>query len=803
MTSAAKFLTERHKELTAGFLLVVFTLVALWGLLGSEVVVSKDAVTQYYPWYSYLGERLRAGEIPAWNPHQFSGAPFAADPLSGWTYLPAMVLFTILPLSAAAGSYVFIHLLLAGLFTYALARTLRINVAGALLAAVAYEFNGFMYWRNLCCSPYAGVMAWLPLAILGAELAIQGSRWPIRALWWGVGGLALSQVLAVWPGQGSYYALLAIGGYVAYRTLLFPPESVSGIRGRALGLVLHGGGVLLFGFGLAAAGLFPRFEYHALSSLADGYGSLEGVRATWGGWKPKDWQRLLVPGLVYPGLATLSLALAAPLVARLRHATPYFVVLVLFTLVLAGQGVTPLHWVLYHALPGFEWIHPHGPGRIKVILYLGLALLAGAALSRLGERGRNARILIALPVLTSVFLVTLGMSGGVWDLLPIDRGSAIPAASLLALVVADVCVVIYALSPAGRRLAALVVVLVVFADLFVAGRAILLERATASPGKELVKVDLSRYYEPTGAARFLRSETEDEPARYFGFGPYLRGDKRSFHYNNRFTEKDITALLASNLATPMGVQSIQGYNATQSARYYKYMKVLNGKSQGYHDTDVYPQGLDSPLLDLLNVRYVIVPTVAEPDQTVLLELKDSHPTVYRDDRVEVLENRDALPRAWIVHSARKVAPGETLKSLSSGAVDPRQTALLEQTPPDLAVPENASNDRAVVTTYEADRIRLESATGASGLLVLSEAYYPAWKAYVDGQPVPLYAADHVLRAVPVPLGEHTVELRYESWPLRLGLAISLVAYLALIALAVAGARRRQENKYETPTENSL
>jgi uncharacterized membrane protein YfhO len=48
----------------------------------------------------------------------------------------------------------------------------------------------------------------------------------------------------------------------------------------------------------------------------------------------------------------------------------------------------------------------------------------------------------------------------------------------------------------------------------------------------------------------------------------------------------------------------------------------------------------------------------------------------------------------------------------------------------------------------------------------------------------------VLRAVPVPAGEHTVELRYESSPLRIGLAISLISYLALIALAVAG----------TPTE---
>jgi hypothetical protein len=129
-----------------------------------------------------------------------------------------MILFTILPVSTAAGSYLFIHLLLACLFTYALARVLSINVAGALLASVAYEFNGFMYWRNVCCSPYAGVMTWLPLAVLGAELAIRSSRWPDRGLRWGVGGLALSQVLAAWPGQGSYYALLAHGDFLALST---------------------------------------------------------------------------------------------------------------------------------------------------------------------------------------------------------------------------------------------------------------------------------------------------------------------------------------------------------------------------------------------------------------------------------------------------------------------------------------------------------------------------------------------------------------------------------------------------------
>jgi membrane protein YfhO len=800
---------ERHRDLVAGFLLVVFTLIAAWDLVSGGIVVGKDTITQYYPWYSYLGERLRSGDIPAWNPHQFSGAPFAADPLSGWTYLPAMILFTILPLSAAVTSYLFVHLLLAGLFTYALARALRISVAGALLAAVTYEFNGFMYWRNVCCSPYASVMTWLPLAILGVELAIRSSRWSDRGLWLGVGGLALSQILAGWPGQGSYYALLALGGYVAYRTLVFPPVNIRGVGGRVLGFLFHGSGVLLSGFGLAAAGLLPRLEYQTLSSLADGYASIEGVREAWGGWTLRDWERLLIPGLVYPSLTTLALALAAPLVARGRHAAPFFAVLLVCSLVLAGRGVTPLHSVLYQLLPGFEWMHPHGPARIKVILYLGFALLAGATLSSLGERGRSAGVLATLPVLTSLSLITLlgvslttGAPKSAQGLL-IDLSAVIPVAPLLALVVANACVAVYALSQVGRRDAALLLVLVMFADLFAAGRATIADYATANVGKELVKIDLTRYYEPTGAARFLRSEIEDEPARYFSFGPHPQGDKRSFHYSNWFAERDTTALLASNLGTSLGLQSIQGYNAVHIARYDEYTTALNGRSQGYHNTDVVPQGLNSPLLDLLNVRYVVVPTVAESDQSALRQLKETHPTVYSDDRVEVLENHDALPRAWIVHSAKRAPRTETLKLLRSGAVDPRQTALLEQTPPELARPEDASADRAAVTTYEADRIRLETATGASGLLVLSEAYYPAWKAYVDGRPVPLYTADHVLRAVPVPAGEHTVELRYESWSLRVGISVSLIAYLVLIVLAVAEARRRWKKAQQTLASNGL
>jgi hypothetical protein len=800
---------RRYADAAALLLVLALTAVSTRNLLLGGTIVGMDTVTQYYTWYSYLGESLRSFALPGWNPRQFSGVPFAGDPLSGWTYLPAMLLFTLLPLNVAAKVYMFLHLLLAGLFAYALARALRMGIAGALLAAVAYEYSGYLFLRNACCSPYAMVYAWLPLAILGAELAIRSRRLLDRALWWGVSGLALSQILAAWLGQGAYYALLAIGGYVAYRTLLFPPENLRGLRGRLSGAVLHGAAVLVFGFGLAAAGILPRLEYNALSNLAGGYPNPKmGL-----GWSIEDWDRLFLPsGQLYAGAAVLALALAAPLLVRgdaTRFAVPFFAALSLFALTFAGRGTTLLHSVLY-LLPGLERMHPHAPPRVMLVFYLGTALLAGATLTYLGEKGRRSPALVSLPLLAALFLLTRstlvppveipenGSDVGLWEepaayLLKI--GVQMDPGAFWALILAVALAAAYAFLPARqaapRAVAATLLVLVVFVDLYAAGMTAIENRAEFSGGDKIVKVDLAEYYEPTGATRFLQSEGT-EPSRYLGYGPQVSDKGNPVPYSVRFTDPEARALEAGNRATLWeGLQSIQGYNAVHLARYGEYLRAMNGRSQNYHGANVFPEGIESPLLDLLNVRHIVVPADLTPkNPQSLRELVRELPTVYEDGTVRILENREALPRAWIVHSARQADPEEALELLGSDAVDPRETALVEGTPPDLAEPDDASEDRASVTGYEAGRIRLETSTGAAGLLVLSEPYYPAWKAYVDGERVPLYRADYLLRAVPVPAGEHRVELRYESWTLRLGTAISLLTGLVLAAVVLLQIRDR-------------
>lgn len=706
-------------------------------LFASETLVSLDTATQYYPWYAYLGQSLRAGYIPGWNPATFSGTPFAANPLSGWTYLPAMLVFSLLPLASAIKLYLLIHPLLAACGAYTLSRVLGLAWPGALLGAVAYANTSFLQVQNASSSPFASVYAWVPFALLGVELAVRSTHWRHRLAWWGFSAVSMSQIVAAWPGQGSYYAAMLVGGFIAYRTLLASACGTSrGPLRRTSDFVVHCAGVFLLAVLLDAAALLPRFEFNSLSNLAGGY---TGADARVGGLHPKDWVLPATPGFWYAGLSVLALAISAPLVAgrRLPGAFAYFGLASLLALLISGSVETPLHWLLYHLLPGLARLHPHAPERILTVAYLGPALLAGVCLEALRRRGWR-------------------MPG----VRPNARCGAIASGVLILAVTADL-----ALGGAKAR-----------SD-------VLLHDPTNGADK-LARIDAASYFQSDGAADFLQHQLAEGPSRFVGYAPYLLG--QPWPYSTRFMDPATAALEVNNRALLLGLQDAQGYDAAHVGRYDAYLARLNGRTQNYHDAEVFPTGLSSPLLDLLNVRYLIVPPQSHRDPGDTTALRRFPPTVYADANVSILENPAALPRAWIVHAASELSAADALEAIDSGRVKARDVALLEETPPLLAAPADASMDRADVTTDTADRTVIATFTQAAGLVVLSEVYYPAWHAYVDNRSVHLYVADGALRAVPVPAGAHTLELRFESSTLTVGIAVSLGTIVILTTLLLVG-----------------
>jgi len=137
--------------------------------------------------------------------------------------------------------------------------------------------------------------------------------------------------------------------------------------------------------------------------------------------------------------------------------------------------------------------------------------------------------------------------------------------------------------------------------------------------------------------------------------------------------------------------------------------------------------------------------------------------------VKVYENMDVLPRAFVVHRARAV---ETFPP----DFDPTAEIIVEGGT-DLDV-RPGGPESVRITAYEPERVEIDVELTAPGYLVLTDAHYPGWRAWVDGKEVPIAMADRLFRAVYLEAGRHRVEFRFRPRSLRLGTMMSLAGLAA-------------------------
>jgi len=280
-------------------------------------------------------------------------------------------------------------------------------------------------------------------------------------------------------------------------------------------------------------------------------------------------------------------------------------------------------------------------------------------------------------------------------------------------------------------------------------------------------------------------------ARYVGYGGVLYpGDGLPGNYMARRFEPGIHAILVNGRPMFLGLLETQGYNPLELGRYADFLVALNGAGQDYHTAYLLPSGVRSPMLDLLDVRYVVIDSAIPPEREDVAALREGRREVFRNELVSVWE-RDPAPRhAWIAHEARQGTREDALAQLAAGTVDPWRTALLEEAPPELGMPPADAVETATVTRHEPDEIELATSSAAPGLLVVSEAYARGWRAFVDGRETEVMPVHGWLRAIALPAGEHAVVMRYDPLSLRAGLWITLGSAAVLLA-GMAWARRRR------------
>ncbi|MDQ3514891.1 MAG: YfhO family protein [Chloroflexota bacterium] len=793
----------RRSPLASGDAAAIAVLTLATAMVSAHRFVNDDWLGRYdllaffLPWYGALGQRLRAGDIPGWNPALFGGTPFAADPESGWMYVPAMVTTPWLAPDDAFKAIVVVQLLVAGLATYALARVIGMGVIAGLVGATVFEFGPFLIHNTQCCTVRAQLATWIPLALLGVELSLRADRWRYAIAAWCLTGFAISQMISGWLGQGTLNALLLVAAWVAYRAVLSPPPGgarlIGGpaLTGRLLRATLTGSAILATGLGLGAAGLLPRLDVNAATNLANGYDGLGQDHAA----TPYTLTALFShitgdgPGhrAVAVGGAAIVLCLLAPLVAGRRFGVPFFagLTVVVFSLT---QSWTPLH-ALFYLVPRFEELHRHSPHQVNAVVMIGPAMLSAAAVESLPRwSGRRTRLpLVVLPVVglaaIAAWLDAAGAFDGWWPL---------GAAALTTVAVAVVVAVPATWRPSGRsrpgfmaRWAPIAILTIAFVQptgaevsSLVAGE---WERPPLTPFDEpagqsaaAVSTSLDRD-DRGGAGAYLQAQRRaGETFRYLGYGGVGQGppNELRYGYQDRRLQPEVVALLANARSMSLGLEDIQGYDPIQLQRYVEFMAALNGQRQNYHTANVLPTGTDSPLLNLLNVRYILIDRSLSPARADVAALAGDRPIVFRTAEVEVYENLEALPRAWVVHDVRPVDRGDALPMLVNREIQPRWTALVEGPLPPVAPSPDPAMERATVTRSSADAIDVATRAASPGLLVLSEIYEEGWRATVNDRPVTILPTNHAFRGIPIPAGDAIVSLRYQPGSLRVGLAIS-------------------------------
>ncbi|MFC1521120.1 YfhO family protein [Elusimicrobiota bacterium] len=288
------------------------------------------------------------------------------------------------------------------------------------------------------------------------------------------------------------------------------------------------------------------------------------------------------------------------------------------------------------------------------------------------------------------------------------------------------------------------------------------------------------YFKAPPYVEFLQERTRAQPGRVLGMGYMLMPNWSSIYgledirFQSGVVPKRYALFLANNLLTRPGVLA----DAKDLRKLYEPLRFI-GTQETLLDKE------KMKFIDFLGVRYLIgrsqcVPIVPyqrmeEVCKQSGLTLPSEFPLLYEQDNVNIYESTGALSKAFMVYdTVFAKQESNVFRIFQNADFDFKRTAIIEDR-------ELGSNISISSPTYSvkalkklSDSVAYEVSTSDAGLLVVSDVYYPGWKAYIDGNEVPLRVANYAFRGVRVPAGEHVVEFHYKPWWVYLGFALSLM-----------------------------
>lgn len=686
-----------------------------------------DPVRQQYPWRNLSISLEKNLQLPLWNPYNLAGTPLLANFQSAVFY-PFNILLYILPFSIGWTLMIILQPLLCGIFLYLFLKQLKLDNIACFLGAITYAFCGFsiawMEWNTL-----VQVAIWLPLLLLAKEKLLT----KISPIWIFI--FLFAECSAIFAGhlQTYFYFFLVSNGYLLARifqisaqektqkdfiSVFYKKYASFGLLGLVVFIVTAVQWLPTFHFISESArdvdqinnwvqdGWFIPWQ-HLIQFIAPDFFGSPTTGNYWGTWNYGEF-------IGYVGIMPLIFALFA-LFFRRDKKTLFFGSLFFLSLIFSLPTFLAKIPYLLH----IPFISTAQPTRLLFVTDFSLAILAALGLDRYLQNKKG----FWYPALFVLIII-----GTLWGFIFFEKNLISPAnistvkrnLVLPTLLVIGCISVLFVMNKNKKtnllKGCLVIILLITLFDLF-------------RFGWKFIPFTSSTYIYPNTKSIFFIKE-------HIGYYRIMTTDSR---------------ILPPNFSIMYHIQSIDGYDPLYLRRYGELIAASERKKAdisgpfGFNRI-ITPHQYDSKIIDLLGVKYVL--SLSDISSPKLLK-------VFQEGDTRVYENKNVLPRVFFAERVVLLDRKEdVIQTIFQDDINLSSSAIIELSSRSEQSSSTMSKGKAVIHEYLPNKIIINIENNQAGFLVLTDSFYPSWKAYfiVNGQKnqTHVYRTDYNFRGVYIP-----------------------------------------------------
>jgi len=752
VSSQAKSQKEQKITITelpfwvAGLVFLATTLIFFGEQLFGSAYFWEDFVRYVYPTQAYAAREVLSGSLPFWNPFTFGGMPFIADIAVGFFY-PLNRLLSLFVSGdgylsfSALQIYIILHFLIAQISIFFLLRYWKISSIGSIISSIGYAFSLLLVVRVIH-PMIVEHLAWFPLVILFYLKGLEKKNLKYSI----ISGLILGlSMLAGHPQISLYEGLFLAFFFIVYFIYLLKNKE-SNSKG-ILYFIICGIVPIILASGIFTIQLLPSQELTDYSQRKEmsyeraAEGSLQFPQIysavvpkvfgySDGSYKMEVPFYLKFDGQVqnyfywetafYFGIVILILGLFGISVSYKTKTGLTLLIIALFGFLYALGSNGFIHSIFYN-LPFFSTFR--NPARMMFFVLIAFCFFAGFGFDYLWKNIKDSKTLLRLSVAVGfpflvALLVSLGLIQSSFEAPAemISKISSYGTTSIIFILMTFAVIILMQRGLFKPVAAGAALAVLLFIDLYIAG-------ASFNVGEQNPK---EQYAVDSQLKQMMRPKLPNE----------------IFRVNMRMYEPIRYRAMEDNQGMLDRIMLIEGYNQLMLER---TSPPIEGKQ----------------IRDLLNVKYEIGFDSAR-------------------NSAAFFDRTGFFPRAWLAYEAIESSPEAVGDFMKKSQFDYKRQVVLEKEIA-LAMPDSSeidSTDNVVCLKYENNNLKYKVKAKTNAVLVFSEVWYPAWNGYIDGKQTEVLRANYCLRAIPIPAGEHEVELKFESSAFTTGFMTSIITFLA-------------------------